>query len=66
MTVKIKNTTITIEEDFIYTSRLLNNKQYKICTKLDGTIRDLIAKCETICKLNNELYIELAIIQAKN
>jgi len=51
-------TTITIEVDKIYTSRLISNHLYKIEMKVDGTIEDLLVKCDRVSQLSNDLYIE--------
>lgn len=49
-------TTITVEPAKIYTSRLLDNKMYSLEVELDGTVADMIAKCERVNSLDNELY----------
>jgi hypothetical protein len=55
-------TTITIEPLTIYTSRLIDNHMCKINVNLDGTIEDMITKCERVSKLSNDMYKELSRI----
>ena len=56
-------TTITIEETKILTSRLLDNKMVRLDVELDGTMVDMIAKCERVSKLTNDMYKMLANVQ---
>ena len=53
-------TTITIEPTKIYTSRLLDNKMVRLDVELDGTMADMIAKCERVSLLTNDMYKMLA------
>jgi len=68
MTIKQKNTTITIDvvKNEMITSRLLNNKVYRINMSLDGTIGDLGTKVTRVSSLDNENYVEFARIQLSN
>jgi len=56
--IRVSDTTITIETCTIYTSRLISNHLYQLNVDVDGTIEDLLAKCDRVSKLSNELYIE--------
>ena len=56
MTVTIKNTWLTIEPDKVYTSRTINNRLYSMTMSIDGSMEDLIAKCERVSKLDDEMY----------
>ena len=56
-------TTITIEPTKIYTSRLLDNKMVSLDVELDGTMADMIAKCERVSLLTNDMYKMLANVQ---
>jgi hypothetical protein len=56
-------TKITIEADKIYCSRYINGKLVKLYIALDGTSVDLIAKCDRVSMLNNEVYQMLSGIQ---
>lgn len=58
-------TKITIEADKIYCSRYINGKLSKLYIELDGTSIDLIAKCDRVSMLNNEVYQMLSGIQAR-
>jgi len=58
MTVKLRNTTITIESYKIISSRLINNKLYSISIDIAGSVGDLIIKAERISNLSDELYIK--------
>ena len=62
MTFKLKDTTITIEEDTeeIITSRILHSKPRKLIVKLDGTLEDFLSKCVRTSSLPNELYEEFS------
>ena len=68
MTIKQKNTTMTIDvvKNEMITSRLLNNKIYRINMNLDGTIGDLGAKVRRVSLLSDEDYITFAKIQLSN
>ena len=57
-------TKMTIEADKIYCSRYINGKLVKLYIALDGTSIDLIAKCDRVSTLNNEVYQMLSGIQA--
>lgn len=57
-------TKITIEADKIYCSRYISGKLVKLYVDLNGTTGDLIAKCERVAILNNEIYQMLSGIQA--
>ena len=68
MTIKQKSTTMTIDvvKNEMVTSRLLNNKVYRININLDGTIGDLGTKVTRVSSLDNENYVEFARIQLSN
>lgn len=58
------STTITIEEYKILTSRIIGvSKMVRLYVELDGTMQDMIAKCERISKLTNEMYTMLSEVQ---
>lgn len=57
-------TKITIEADKIYCSRYINGKLVKLYIALDGSSIDLVAKCDRVSMLNNEVYQMLSGIQA--
>ena len=50
------NTTMSIEEFRIYSSRYINNKLVKLVVELNGTSLDLIAKCERLSNLTDIMY----------
>jgi len=68
MTIKQKSTTMTIDvvKNEMVTSRLLNNKIYRINMNLDGTIGDLGAKARRASLLSDDDYITFAKIQLSN
>ena len=68
MTIKQKNTTMTIDvvKNEMVTSRLLNNKIYRINMNLDGTIGDLGAKARRVSLLSDDDYITFAKIPLSN
>tara|TARA_R110000851_G_scaffold45642_14_gene111604 strand:- start:1096 stop:1317 length:222 start_codon:yes stop_codon:yes gene_type:complete len=66
MTTKYKNTSITIEADKIYTSRLIDNRLVSLAIGIDGSVIDLLEKCDNISSLSNELYKDFAEIKKSN
>lgn len=56
-------TTITVEPAKICTSRLLDNKMVRLDVELDGTMADMIAKCDMVSLLTNDIYKMLANVQ---
>jgi len=56
MTTKLRNTTITIESNKLYTSRQLGYRMYAIIVAVDGTIEDMLIKSERVSKLDDDLY----------
>ena len=57
-------TKITIEADKIYCSRYISGKLVKLYISLDGTSIELIAKCDRVSMLSNDVYQMLSGIQA--
>ncbi len=65
MTVTIKNTWLTIEPDKVYASRTINNRLCSMTMSIDGSMEDLIAKCERVSKLDDEMYELLSKISVE-
>ena len=56
-------TTITLYETQMLTSRIVGySKLVSLTVPLDGTVKDLIAKCSRVSHLDNEMYILLSEI----
>lgn len=60
--VERRSTLITIGETQLLTSRILGAKLVSLAIPLDGTVKDLIAKCSRVSHLDNEMYILLSEI----
>jgi len=60
MTFKLKDTTITVEEDCkqITTSRIIHSRPRKLLINIDGTLEDFLSKCVRTSGLSEELYEE--------
>lgn len=54
-------TSITIESDAIYTSRVINNKMFTIQVEITS-VNDMLAKCKRISQLTNDMYKILGTI----
>lgn len=59
MTIKLQDTTITIEtrESRLLSSRIISGKLYKLEVPLKSTNSDeLVDKCEKLSKLTNDMF----------
>jgi hypothetical protein len=62
MALEELTTTMTITETKLLTSRIVNNKMLRLNVELDGTMLDMLTKCERVSKLSNDIYLELSRI----
>ena len=62
MTIKIKDTTITIDGNKLLTSRFISNRLHKVVLDLDGSIGDFGIKAKRVSELDDQLYIEFSEI----
>jgi len=56
LTIKQRNTTITIEATRLLTSRLIANKLCRVTIEFDGTVGDMGTKVNRVAALDDELY----------
>jgi hypothetical protein len=63
---KSMSTTINIEEFRILTSRLIDSRLITLDVEVDGTIGNMIEKCERVSRLTNDMYKMLADVQVSN